>query len=276
MSLSSNKPSIQFNVKDFGAVGNGVTDDWAAFDTMLASINSTTGCKVFVPAGKYRLSKPLRIYKNVHLFGATGLGFLGADAVSGSSQLIFDAGINGIICENTHTAPGAVAGGADWSTIEKILVRQPSKTGTCHGFMAFCRIKFVDCAAIGFSGDGYHIVAATDMNTTDFNITWVPSTVYKVGDVRKNGSFYYFCQQGGTSASSGGPTAHVGYANYPITDGTVIWSWVDSTNANLWRIDNCVSDSCGRHGLYVEGADVNGGVCSGFSAQVNGGWGNFR
>jgi hypothetical protein len=35
----------------------------------------------------------------------------------------------------------------------------------------------------------------------------------------------------------------------------------DYGNANDWRVDDCIIHTCGRHGIYVEGFDVNAGSC---------------
>lgn len=52
------------NVRDFGAQGDGTTDDTAAFSKAIAAHD-----KVFVPSGDYRLSGTLRLKANTHLFG---------------------------------------------------------------------------------------------------------------------------------------------------------------------------------------------------------------
>ncbi|NLY00626.1 MAG: hypothetical protein GXY83_31400 [Rhodopirellula sp.] len=52
------------NVRDFGAKGDGATDDTAAFAKAIAAHD-----KVFVPHGDYVLSGTLRLRPNTHLFG---------------------------------------------------------------------------------------------------------------------------------------------------------------------------------------------------------------
>ena len=52
------------NVRDFGAKGDGATDDTAAFAKAIAAHD-----KVFVPSGDYRLSGTLRLKPKTHLFG---------------------------------------------------------------------------------------------------------------------------------------------------------------------------------------------------------------
>ena len=52
------------NVRDFGAKGDGTTDDTAAFARAIAASD-----KVFVPHGDYALSGTLRLRPNTRLFG---------------------------------------------------------------------------------------------------------------------------------------------------------------------------------------------------------------
>lgn len=82
------------SVKDFGAVGDDVTDDRAAFQ---AAINATPSFgALYIPAGKYVLSGPLTISnKCITIYGA---GFL-------DSVLRFTGGTSGIVITNTGAPP---------------------------------------------------------------------------------------------------------------------------------------------------------------------------
>ena len=62
-----------FNVRDFGAAGNGSTDDTAAITAAIAAAapsTAPTGDTVFLPAGKYRVSSTLTVPPGVTLRGA--------------------------------------------------------------------------------------------------------------------------------------------------------------------------------------------------------------
>ena len=59
------------NVKDFGAVGDGVTNDAPAFNSALTSA-ALLGRDVFAPAGTYRCGATVAIPANVMLFGEGG------------------------------------------------------------------------------------------------------------------------------------------------------------------------------------------------------------
>ena len=57
----------QLNVKDFGAIGDGVTDDVVAIQSALNLARELNGAKIYVPKGVYLLGTTLEIYANTHL-----------------------------------------------------------------------------------------------------------------------------------------------------------------------------------------------------------------
>lgn len=59
--LISFSSSAQINVRSLGAVGNGVVDDYAAIQKAIDSAVKTHG-KVYLPKGRYKISKPLLVY----------------------------------------------------------------------------------------------------------------------------------------------------------------------------------------------------------------------
>src|SRR5207244_11447079 len=64
-----------FNVKSYGAVGDGVADDTAAVQAAIDAANSTAGALagggiVFFPLGSYLISASLRVYGGITLTGA--------------------------------------------------------------------------------------------------------------------------------------------------------------------------------------------------------------
>ncbi|MFB7138205.1 right-handed parallel beta-helix repeat-containing protein [Gottfriedia sp. NPDC056225] len=61
-------PNGQVNVKNFGAVGNGTTDDTIAFQSAIDYLGSKGGGTLFVPAGTYSL-KPIFLKPFVNIVG---------------------------------------------------------------------------------------------------------------------------------------------------------------------------------------------------------------
>ena len=77
-----------YNVIDYGAVGDGVTDDTAAFTAAMADVN-TTGGVLWIPQGSYVLNAPITItHHGVHIMGAS----------KNSTYLFIDSDVNAIEC----------------------------------------------------------------------------------------------------------------------------------------------------------------------------------
>lgn len=74
------KQTIYINVKDYGAVGDGVTDDTDAIDAALAIANSDKGM-LFFPAGRYLITRRLYFYGD-------GTGIIGEG--NHATYLLFD------------------------------------------------------------------------------------------------------------------------------------------------------------------------------------------
>ncbi|ULT28276.1 hypothetical protein KUH03_17805 [Sphingobacterium sp. E70] len=62
------------NVKDFGALGDGSTDDT---DALQKALDKGTGKSVFFPRGDYVISKPLVIPNSVKILGEGDVGGVG-------------------------------------------------------------------------------------------------------------------------------------------------------------------------------------------------------
>ncbi|GAB4516550.1 MAG: hypothetical protein OHK0046_22100 [Anaerolineae bacterium] len=64
-------PAVAANVKDLGAVGDGVTDDSQAFLNAIESVGNAGGGAIYIPEGTYLITQQLRISKsNIVLRGA--------------------------------------------------------------------------------------------------------------------------------------------------------------------------------------------------------------
>lgn len=68
------KDELAFNVKDFGAVGDGTADDTAAINTAISTAHAAGGGTVFLPAGIYNISSPIGHSGGVANIRLTGSG----------------------------------------------------------------------------------------------------------------------------------------------------------------------------------------------------------
>ena len=93
-----NKLQEIINVRDFGAVGNNVTDDSAAFQAAVTALSSTESGVINVPPGTYYIATPVALASNVRIQGA-GIGMTtlrcakraSSNAGSYLSQAVFTA-----------------------------------------------------------------------------------------------------------------------------------------------------------------------------------------
>jgi hypothetical protein len=78
------------NVKDFGAVGDGVTDDTAAIQ---AALNGALGSQVFIPKGIYKITSQLNAPDRCCIYGdnrdTSILQYAGSTTISGGAILKF-------------------------------------------------------------------------------------------------------------------------------------------------------------------------------------------
>jgi hypothetical protein len=83
------------NVKDYGAVGDGVTDDTVAIQAAQNSITSATGGVVYFPPGRYKISSPIIINRHGVTLQGTGRGqnnAIGSQVIGNSDHDMFQVG----------------------------------------------------------------------------------------------------------------------------------------------------------------------------------------
>ena len=142
------------SVKDFGAVGNGTTDDTTAVRAALNSLQN--GQALYFPAGKYRISSTLSFTdKGFRMFGdgqQSILYFVGATNVNllelkfsnrntfwSIQDMVFMAASiagrefgNGITLE--YTGPGTVIGGSDYLNLINVQIISEITTDSLQGW----------------------------------------------------------------------------------------------------------------------------------------------
>lgn len=70
------KGTLVYNVKDYGAVGNGTTDDTTAIQAAINAASAAGGGTVFFPAAVYSISQTLVLKTNVTLRGQHAVGWV--------------------------------------------------------------------------------------------------------------------------------------------------------------------------------------------------------
>ena len=89
------------NVKTYGALGDGITDDTDAIQNALNEAAANGGGTVYVPSGKYITSKALRVRDNVILVGEGKSSWIHNDRIIGFERCVVITGNIGDITSNT-------------------------------------------------------------------------------------------------------------------------------------------------------------------------------
>ncbi len=114
-----------YNVKTYGAVGNGIADDIDAFEAAIAAMNVAPGIDPFIPEawvgavlylppGIYRLSRTLQIPRQMIVQGTGGAGDYA------SSVIVVAKGQSGIDFEGVYLSP--TGGRADYAQMRDVAV----------------------------------------------------------------------------------------------------------------------------------------------------------
>lgn len=236
----------------------------AAIVAMAPSGNTGPGSKgvrLFIPKGCYRLSTPLRLSRQVAVFGDGGSGG------TASTILQPDKNVIGIVFERYNTS--ADGGQGDWSTVRDISIQYAAQTTS--DWQASHAYVLGDTVRSKISGSGVNAVAGAN---------WNPDVVFK-------------CTTAGTSAGSE-PAWGSKAEGQTQTDGGVTWTAIvvsgvrmrargkvenlyvsnspgscfrvdgstsgsPSTNANAWHLQYARLVSCAQDGIYTTGIDSNAG-----------------
>lgn len=152
-------PTASVSVTDFGAVGDGVTDDTAAIQTAVNSVFA-----VFFPAGTYKVTSPITLRSNNYLYG--------------------EGAVSVVLYTGTATSKGAFYADSlsDTTYVENLTIRDLKVLGQVAslGFSEFIHLISLhgvrnclidNCVIEGFRGDGICIGSGMNDNPAPNNFT---------------------------------------------------------------------------------------------------------
>ncbi|KAJ5379950.1 uncharacterized protein N7496_002378 [Penicillium cataractarum] len=167
------------NVKDFGAKGDGVTDDTEAINNAISSgtrcgqgcfSSTTTPAVVYFPSGSYVISAPIFDYYNTIIIGnpnslpviKASSGFKGGYLIDGDpyfsadpnwpATTVFWRQVRNFVLDTTAVAAGTQISGIHWPTaqatsLQNIVFQLSADQGTEHQGI------FCESGSAGFAGD---------------------------------------------------------------------------------------------------------------------------
>lgn len=276
----------RYDVRCFGAVGNGSTNDTAAIALAINTCAGLGGGDVYFPPGSY-------LTDLIALSSVAGVSLVGAgpwvsriiprqtgNRITLTSCL--DCAVKHLSIEQTGASFGG-GYGINLVTCTRVSVENVGFAYLSGGVRVD---RCADTTLIRLNGEQFlsgggqgliRLIGSASVSTTrtrifkcrsrnvynadvTFNLTpktWAQSTAYAVRDTIFNGDNLYECTGAGTSAASGsGPTTVPGTTgptafSTNITDGSVTWRFVGG-HAFALDIDSYVKD------VIVDGLDVHG------------------
>jgi hypothetical protein len=153
---TSNAASGYLNVKDYGAVGDGVNDDTAAIQAAIDAASTDGGGIIFLPAGEYKITAPLEMKSYCHIQGsepATRYWGTSTTLPPGSCKIRIDGTFTPIDSAAFTIASGITA----WSFRDITIAG--NNVETVSGFTSVTggtedNGQFQNIAIIGMGGDG--------------------------------------------------------------------------------------------------------------------------
>jgi hypothetical protein len=214
-----------YNVRDFGLVGDGVTDNSNAWDALYALLPERGAVEVVFPENPtdsanavYYFSRPIALAKPITMSGRVPT-WQALDAYRGVT-LLFAAGSHGVILDSYDTRNGiAIANdftktGFNAGTIRNLRILAAGKTTTAHGLWARARFFAINVEVTGFKGNGVRIHA----NSFDPLI--------------KGNANSFYCDRVFASGTDGDS-----------------W-WIEGADVNAGTTINCSGGGCAGYAMY--------------------------
>lgn len=194
-----NKLSDYISVKDFGAVGDGTTDDTTAIQNAINSLSSTGG-SVYFPTGQYLISTTLTVStQGITLFGSnsTALWDSATSILSGGSQ---------IVKKSTMTTDAIQVSNLRFQMQDLAVRGQSGNTGDGVYLQNGYSPALINVSVAGVGGSGIRIGSKTNGN---YNVNgWQLTNVTS----QKNNQHGVLIYDQTTAGLAGSPNANAGTA----------------------------------------------------------------
>ncbi|KAF2086268.1 glycoside hydrolase family 55 protein [Saccharata proteae CBS 121410] len=275
------------NVKDYGAKGDGITDDTAAINRAISDGNrcgpancqssTTTPAVVYFPAGTYLISTSIIDYYYTQLIGNpnclptlkatsgfSGFGLIDGDKYQPSGNLgfgstnVFYRQIRNFIIDMTSIPATAAATGIHWptaqaSSLQNLVFKMSSNSGTQHQGI------FIESGSAGMMNDlvfygGLYGAAFGNQQFTMRNLTFYDAVtaidqIWDWGWTYKNIQIHN-CSVGLSMNSGGRTTQNVGSV-------TLIDSSITNTPVGIVTAHDNSSSPATAGGLILENVQIN-------------------
>lgn len=241
--------------QDYGAVGNGTTDDTAAFNSALTAAG-TSGTQVYVPAATYLITAPLNVPSNVAFESMQGLRVQGSTDPAPLAYLKLDASFSG---NGAIVLPANSAG----QRIRRLNIDGTLATGSVAGIYAVNYVHDVivdEVHLYKLPGDGVHL--ATASGNQPYSWTMSNVTANTCGGVGFNLSSttdttLISCEAIGCTGNGftlfGTSNSHLTNcrAEFNSIGYSISGSWNSGTGSGGFTMTGCSSDRNVSHGMSI-------------------------
>jgi hypothetical protein len=250
-----------YDVKAFGAVGHGATNDTAAIQAAINAAQAfafTLGGIVYFPPGIYNVQGGLTVNGPVHLLGS-GMDSTIIQSFNTDVIVINTSGAKTFLENFTIYGKGISPSGFDLGTFGATnpalvigsssgVIRCVSVIGGSNSILingsdnlfeqVFTNQSYGNCCVN--TGANWFVRCAFDYSTTGVAATssfpfanWAATTSYTVGQIVVNGSAAIQCLTAGTSGGSAPTNKNIGVN---ITDGSVVWQFFCPASFSLFQL----------------------------------------
>lgn len=273
--LRAQTPINDVNVKSFGAAGNGVTDDTAAFQAAIAAAQaSQTNNGIYVPMGQYVISSTLTLYQ-MEMVGKFAGGWP-ADTMPMPTLLIHQTNAPALILEDGASVHGI---SVDYNTTSPSSSVAPAVSLQGEGVT-------ISSFRIQYPYDGISTPSSSTPNRARLSDIFIVSPVHMGVQVSKVSDFIQ-CQHIEVWCNAGfstGPGFSFGYINggsfngllgFQCTPGIQITTDTNTGGGTFTgTFLNCCFDACttginisGDHHVKITAGDWD---CENYGVVVNG------
>jgi hypothetical protein len=267
------KDTQVYNVLDHGAVGNGVTDDSGAINTLIASL---TAGVVYFPPKNYAINAPIVLGSNITLAGTQGLRVQGATDIAPLARVSLLATFSGV-------AAVSMVNGTTGQRIRDMNFDCSLATGTVDGINATGFVHDVVIDRVNLYKPPHNgVTTTTGSGSMAYSWTMTSVTVNNCGNIgfsmnSTTDTTLYSCEAIGCG-SSGFSLNNL--ANSHLTDCRAEFSGASGFNLNgAWSNGNgsggcimtgCSSDRNVNHGLSINCTGNAPIFVNGFMARRDG------
>jgi hypothetical protein len=228
------------NVKDYGAVGDGSTDDTAAMQAAITAV-ATTGQGLYVPAGTYNITAVLSSAGHLNMFGEGEKSVLDFSGLTSSSS--------GITVTGTATEIQVVSS-ASVGNLSVVFASAPSLVAGDVFFLFDDAVLWNSIRAYYFTGEWLEckgVSGTTASTTTPLYSSYTPATVnaYKL-DSKPKVSFKNLKLNGGVNIAG---LLKITFCDKPILENVIVYN----ENYQGVEIDRCYRPMLTNCVMYNKG-----------------------